>query len=259
MSKLIELTPDQAIYHYMLPAEVAKAPLNSFYGTDNKPKNGYDDDPWPLVAFLQNQKHELFFQVCTLHEEFMEFSDFNPLNDTHCGYVALRKKSLKSLSKVLIKESKKLAPNIGEQPAKFELIDSTELNKYRINTKKHPKTSQYYWRIRQINDDSNIRLVFFSVSTIGGPWVKNNDRMLVFLQFQEFSTYSLNDDKFIPLGFVPSQMTLNRSELIELSSIIDQIVKNYERNSSRVFRLFRYLQWWRIDRKHLLLWLGLLR
>jgi hypothetical protein len=96
MSDFIKLTPNQAIHLYKLPPKVVRVPLNAFYGTNDIPNDDFDDGPWPLVAFLHNQEYQLYFQVCTLHQEFMEFGDFNPLNDPLCGYITLGKQSLKS-------------------------------------------------------------------------------------------------------------------------------------------------------------------
>lgn len=231
MSNLVKLSPQQANLLFYVPQVLSQNPQNSFYATLNMPNSGYDDGPWPLLAFLKSSSsdNQITVQVCTLHEEFFEFDDFNPLLDPFCGYIVLNKSNLLAFIRLLREHGEQTSDNVETKRDNFELIEQSKYDHYHLKPQNHPKTFRFHWRLPN-NHDSIIQLVTISYGTVRGPYVRPNDQLRFNLEFREFSEKELSNGQFTPLDEAPSFITLNRNELLKLALILEDAIVYIENN-----------------------------
>lgn len=228
MSDLVKLTAKEAIRLYQVNKGIAEQPSYHFYSSPNMPRSEFDDDPWSLIAISEGQRVQdnTSIQLCTVHQEFLEFDDFDPLTDPFCGYINLNANRLTQIGKILLSHSV-VSENFKQTTGvvnNVQRIEEAQFDYYHLNHYNFPQSHRLYWLFHDHENPAIIKLVSCSGSIVLGPYVQPQDRLRYLLDFREFHEKRFSESKFTPLDHALSKITLNRKEIVELVSIFGKII-----------------------------------
>lgn len=213
----IRIAPEQAQSLYGIPAIIANAEENVFFGTPIDLPQGYDV-PRPLLAFLGNKEHPdiVTFHVQTIEPETWEFQGKlpNPLT-MNGGLLSLDKAGLHGLVEILLSFQEQHPFNGLKRQQMFKPIESSKLDEFRLHPDWFPNTRQEHYI--QIYDpltspsDSFITILILS-QDIGFT--------IISFEIRQFPSLALQDLDFQPLDRGRSKINLDGNGLQELIAIL---------------------------------------
>lgn len=124
MSKLIEISSEDAANFYQVSPAVASQPFTIFYGSEEQPTQGLDNDPWPLITFSKSIENRVSIQISTLYLEFLHFDTFDPLTEPFSGSIRLSENQLKSFGSILLRYRKRLIKSENQLKSSKEFLSN---------------------------------------------------------------------------------------------------------------------------------------
>ena len=215
----IQIPPQLAQSLYGIPANIANAKENIFFGTPIDLPHGYDVSR-PLLAFLRNKEHPEIatFHIQTIEPETWEYQGKlpNPLT-MEGGLVSLYKTGLKGLIEILSSYHEQYQLNAMERRQMLKPIESSKLNEFRLHPDWFPNTRlEHYLQIYDpaVKSDNSIITILIISKTIGFSKIG--------LEIRQFSSLALQDPSYQPLDRGYSKINLDRNGFQELIAILQR-------------------------------------
>jgi hypothetical protein len=217
-----QITSEQALSMYGIPAEVANVADNSFYGVSIDLPYGYDNLR-PFLAFLRSKERPdvVTLYIKTIHPESWEGDDgilTNSLSLTIGGHLTLDKDDLTGLIAILSSYQKQLPQKSNEHEVVFQKMENLHLKDYHLHPEWFPNTKQEYYL--QIHDpvtkaDTNHIVTILNFSkTEGFPKIH--------LSIRQFPEQELRNPNFNPLDSGQSRVNLDRTGMEELVTLLQK-------------------------------------
>lgn len=221
MTTWVKLTPEQAHNRYCVPWVLANDECNTFYGTQRQPESSrFDDGPWHFLAFLSVPKAEskiITFQICTIEFEFLEFKDFNPLDD-QSGYLSLKRPTALDLIELMLNHAATMQPTNRNSEAMFKMLVGPDFTNFNLQANWFEYGSCYQQEVNPLSTDINIMETLLTFSRFPKP------NSPVTFSINQFPLVRLKDSYFNPLDSSYGRVHLDQSGLKELAGLIAAVV-----------------------------------
>jgi hypothetical protein len=221
MTTWVKLTPEQTHYRYRVPGEIANDERNIFYGSQRQPESSrFDDGPWHFLAFLSVPETEskiITFQICTIEFEFLEFQDFNPIED-QSGYLYLEPPEVLDLIDLMLNHAATMQPTNRISKPMFKKLSGSDFTNFNLQSNWFEYGVCYHQEVNPLLLESNNTQILLTFSRVPKPNVP------ITFSINQFPLERLKDSSFNPLDSSYGRVHLDQSGLKELAGLLISVV-----------------------------------